>query len=141
MCCSPWGHRIRHDLTNKQKQCNRNLNVNISTHPLGLLCIFVSAQNFLPKAWMHYFMSNDSLKVFPHSSIAKESACNTGDLGLIPGSGRSPGEGNGNPLQYSCMENPMDRGTLQVAVHKTTLCVITVLYIAYTYLRNAFLAY
>ena len=38
------------------------------------------------------------------------SACNVGDLGSIPGSGRSPGEGNGNPLQYSCLENPMDRG-------------------------------
>ena len=40
----------------------------------------------------------------------KESACNVGDLGLIPGSGRSPGERNGNPLQYSCLENPMERG-------------------------------
>ena len=48
--------------------------------------------------------------VFPGSSVSKESACNAGDLGLIPGSGRSPGEGNGNPLQYSCLTNPMDRG-------------------------------
>ena len=40
----------------------------------------------------------------------EESACNVGDPGLIPGLGRSPGEGNGNPLQYSCLENPMDRG-------------------------------
>ena len=47
---------------------------------------------------------------FPHSSIGKESACNAGDPGWIPGSGRSPGEGNGNPLQYSCLENPMDKG-------------------------------
>ena len=44
------------------------------------------------------------------SSSFLESACNAGDWGLIPGSGRSPGEGNGNPLQYSCLENPMDRG-------------------------------
>ena len=43
-------------------------------------------------------------------SDGKESACNGGDLGLIPGSGRSPGEGNGNPLQYSCLEASMDRG-------------------------------
>ena len=43
-------------------------------------------------------------------SDSKESACNAGDLGSIPGSGRFPGEGNGNPLQYSCLENPMDRG-------------------------------
>ena len=47
----------------------------------------------------------------------KESACNEGDLGLIPGLGRSPGEGNGNPLQYSCLENPIDRGTWQTTVH------------------------
>ena len=47
---------------------------------------------------------------FPGGSDGKESACNEGDLGLIPGSGRSPGEGNGNPLQYSCLENPMDGG-------------------------------
>ena len=50
---------------------------------------------------------------FPCSSVSEESACNAGDLGSIPGSGRSPGEGNGNPLQYSCLENPMDRGAWQ----------------------------
>ena len=47
---------------------------------------------------------------FPGGSEVKVSASNTGDLGLIPGLGRSPGEGNGNPLQYSCLENPMDGG-------------------------------
>ena len=47
---------------------------------------------------------------FPGGSVDKESACHVGDLGSIPGSGRSPGEGNGNPLQYSCLENPMDQG-------------------------------
>jgi len=47
---------------------------------------------------------------FPCSSVGKESACNTGDMGLIPESERSPGEGNGSPLQYSCLENPVDRG-------------------------------
>ena len=46
----------------------------------------------------------------PGGSDGKESICNVGDPGLIPGSGRSPGEGHGNPLQYSCLENPMDRG-------------------------------
>ena len=46
-----------------------------------------------------------------------ESACNAGDVGLIPGSGRSPGEGNGNPLQYSCLENSMDGGAWQTRVH------------------------
>ena len=52
---------------------------------------------------------------FPGGSDDKESACNAGDLGLIPGSEKSPGEGNGNPLQYSCLENSMDKepGVLQ----------------------------
>ena len=48
------------------------------------------------------------------SSVGKESACLAADLGLIPGSGKSPGEGNGNPLQYSCLENPTDRGLATV---------------------------
>ena len=52
----------------------------------------------------------------PCSSNGKESACNAGDPGLIPGSGRSSGEGNGNPLQYSCLENLMDRGTWRATV-------------------------
>ena len=52
---------------------------------------------------------------FPRSSVNKESACSTGDLALIPGLGRSPGEGNGSPLQYSCLENPVDRGAWQGA--------------------------
>ena len=47
---------------------------------------------------------------FPGSSAGKESTCNAGDPGSIPGSGRSAQEGNGNPLQYSCLENPMDGG-------------------------------
>ena len=54
---------------------------------------------------------------FPGGSDGKVSACNAGDLGLIPGSGRSPGEGNGNPLQYSCLENPMDGGAWWTTVH------------------------
>ena len=70
------------------------------------------------KGWKKIFHVNGNLKnrsgyvdiVFPRSSVGKESACNAGDSGLIPGSGRSPGEGNGNPLQYSCLENPMDGG-------------------------------
>ena len=57
---------------------------------------------------------------FPHSSVGKESACNAGDLGLIFGSGRFSGEGNGNLLQYSCLENPMDRGARQATVHGVT---------------------
>ena len=54
---------------------------------------------------------------FPGGLDSKESAYNAGDLGLIPGWGRSPGEGNGNPLQYSFLENPMDRGAWWATVH------------------------
>ena len=54
---------------------------------------------------------------FPSGSDGKEYACNAGDLGSVPGLGRSPGEGNGNPLQYSCLENSMDRGAWQATVH------------------------
>ena len=57
---------------------------------------------------------------FPGGSVVKNppaNAGNSGDIGLIPGSGRSPGEGNGNPLQYSCLGNPMDRGVLWATDH------------------------
>ena len=54
---------------------------------------------------------------FLGGSEVKASACNAGDLGSIPGSGRSPEEGNGNPLQYSCLENPMDVGAWWATVH------------------------
>ena len=57
---------------------------------------------------------------FPDDSVGEESACNagdTGDVGSVPGSGRSPEGGDGNLLQYSCLENPMDRGAWQATVH------------------------
>ena len=54
---------------------------------------------------------------FPYSSVGKESACNSGALGSIPWSGRSPGEGNGNPLQYSYLENLRDRRAWRATVH------------------------
>ena len=55
---------------------------------------------------------------FPGGSDGKEFACNAGDLGLIPGWGRSPGGGHGNPLQYSCLENPMERGAWWATDHR-----------------------
>ena len=68
-----------------------------------------------------HFLLKSLLKLelpgFPVSSDVKVSACNAGDPGSIPGSGRSPGEGNGNPLQYSCRENSMDKGAGQAIVH------------------------
>ena len=53
---------------------------------------------------------------FPGGSVVKNSPANAGDVGLIPGSGRSSREGNGNPFQYSCLENPMARGALRATV-------------------------
>ena len=69
------------------------------------------------------FLSNissalESIPGFPGSPDGKENACNAGDLGSIPGLGRSSGEGNGNPLQYSCLENSMDRGAWWAIVHR-----------------------
>ena len=63
---------------------------------------------------MGLYILNQASLVAP---IRKESTCNTGDPGSIPGSGKSPGEKNGYPLQYSCLENPMDRGAWWATVH------------------------
>ena len=66
----------------------------------------MSAWLFYAKSFIHVLRYWD----FPGGSDSKASAYNVGDLGSIPGMGRSPGEGNGNPLQYSCLENPTDGG-------------------------------
>ena len=74
----------------------------------------VLTSNYFPQC------NNDSLYHFlgfPGGLDGKESACSAGDLGSIPGSGRSPGEGNSNPLQYSCLENPVDGGVWSATVH------------------------
>ena len=63
------------------------------------------------------FGANLAYKVLATGSEIKASACNMGDPGSIPGSGRSPGEGSGTPLQYSCLENPMDGEAWQATVH------------------------
>ena len=61
-----------------------------------------------------------TVRSFPDGSDAKKSACNVGNPGSISGLGRSLGEGNGNPLQYSCLENPLDSGAWRVTVHGVT---------------------
>ena len=66
---------------------------------------------------MPLLISSDTCLGFPGGSEVKASACHAGDLGSIPGLGRSPGEGNGNPPQYSCLENPMDGGAWWATVH------------------------
>ena len=58
--------------------------------------------------------------MLPDGSDGKEPACNVGDLGSVPGLGRSPGEGHGNPLQYFCLENPMDGGSWRATLHVVT---------------------
>ena len=65
-------------------------------------------------------MTDHHYLVFPGGSDGKESVCHAGDPGWIPGLGRSPGEGDGNPFQYSCLENPMDRGAGWATVHGVT---------------------
>ena len=79
---------------------------------VGLICVSLVSK-FSQHFWCNYLL-------FPYRSVGKESACNSGDPGFIPGLGRSPGERNGNPLQYSCLENPRDRGAWQATVHGAT---------------------
>ena len=88
---------------------------------LGYMCLFelYCSQGICPVVgllchMLVLFLVFLRTKGFPESSDGKESACNAGDLGLISGSGRPPGEGNVNPLQYSCLENSTDRGTWQI---------------------------
>ena len=81
----------------------------------GLL--FVVVHGFLVA--MASFVVKHRLQGLPWLT-GKKSACNEGDVGLIPGSGRSPGGGNGNPLQYSCLEHPMDRRAWRAPIHGVT---------------------
>ena len=86
----------------------------------GISPVFVSASKWpYPCLSVSYSLVRTSvlMDLGPHSSVGKEFACNAVDPGLIPGLGRSLGEGNGNPLQYSCLENPMDSGAWQAIVH------------------------
>ena len=69
-----------------------------------------------PKLTIYIIMVSDHY----NGSDCKESACNAGDPDSVPGSERCPGEGNGNPIQYSCLENPMDRGPWKATVHGVT---------------------
>ena len=76
------------------------------------------AQEHTANKWQseHLYLGEESTG-FPGGTEGKVSACIAGDLGSIPKLGRSPGEGNGNPLQYPCLENSMDRGAMQATVH------------------------
>ena len=82
---------------------------------LAVNCLALFCNMFL-----HVIHSLTLVRGFPGGSTSKESACNAGDLGLIPGSGIPPREGNSNPLQYSCLENSMNRGAWRATVHGIT---------------------
>ena len=99
--------------------CKLNMN-NITFYRYKLISVRRYYSNMVVGKWGFLYESSVLLSVFPHSSINKESACNTGDLGSIPELGRAPGEGNGHPLQYSCLENSMDRESWQFIVHRVT---------------------
>ena len=82
-----------------------------------LMCFHILCLNF------HFYQIDPQISLtcgFPGGSDGKESACNAGDPGSIPGLRRSSGEGNGNPLQYSCLENPVDGGAWQSIVHEVS---------------------
>ena len=87
---------------------------------------FLILENSLEVQWLIFCASNAvgasltpglGTMVFPESSVDKESACSAGDSGSVPGSGRSPGEGNGNSLWHSCLESCMDRGAELVTIY------------------------
>ena len=69
------------------------------------------------KVWQNFAGEYGFVRGFPDGSVVKESACNTGDVGSVLGSGRYPRGGHGNPLQYSCLENSTDRGAWRATMH------------------------
>jgi len=81
------------------------------------LLYFLSISHFLGLIISNYSLIQPNIQGFPGGSYGKESACDAGDSGSIPGSGRSLAEGNGCPLQYSYLENPMVRRVCQATVH------------------------
>ena len=85
----------------------------------SVIILLIQAFRGLEEAHPHYRTSLVAQSVKKPPAM-QEIACNIGDQGSVPGSGSSPGEGNGNPLQYSCLENPMDRGAWQAIVHGVT---------------------
>ena len=109
-------HREMNDLYFLFHEKKKPREDNAYTHPPPGLPILCNCTHILSRISYIFGVTNIkfiNFKVmtdFPGGSDGKASACNAGDPGSIPGSGRSPGEGNGNPLQYSCLENPVDRG-------------------------------
>ena len=104
-----------------QQKKNKFYSTTFGPHKQYLTQKKTAVLSVLPMS-IHLFLRNKYILilyfgVFPGGSDSKEPACNVGDLGSIPGSGRSPGEGNGNPLQYSCLENSVDGGAWGAVIH------------------------
>jgi hypothetical protein len=100
---------IRSGLSKKKKRSG----LSPDAESVGILILDFSASRIVRNKFLLFV----SYSVYSGGSDGKASALNTGDLGSIPGLGRSPGEGNGNPLQYSCLENSMDGGAWWATVH------------------------
>ena len=96
------------------------LEVEFLDHMVILFLIFWGTTILFFIVVVSFYNPIDSAQGFPFLFILTDTVWNTGDTCLIPGSGRSPGEGNRNPLQYSCLENSMDRGAWQATVHGVT---------------------
>ena len=97
------------------------LNCSVKFRDEGYASLKKNIWGYLPFSILHVCINLDLYSLGIHGdSDSKESACNAGDLGLNPGLGRSSGEGNGNPFQYSCLENPMDWGAWWATVHGVT---------------------
>ena len=115
------------------------LALGITTYTLGITReTYQSDKRYYTKTIPTQIFNHGTMCVtgFPCSSVGKESACNTGDPASIPGLGRSPGEGNGYPLQYSCLENAMDRGAWQATVHGVAMCITNVLISPLLFISN-----
>ena len=92
----------------------------LSLHVSPLLTVSSLPLSLCPCYLIYPYVHVTMLWGLPWQLSSKESACDAGDAGLIPGWGRSPGGGHGNPLQYSCLENPMDGGAWRATVHGVT---------------------
>ena len=100
--------------------CSRKKHKKIFKVCYAFIKVIISRKQGNPIISIHTQFRSLFVRGFPGGSLGKESDCNLGDLGSIPGLGRSPGEGNGYPFQYSCLENSMDRGAWRATIHGVT---------------------
>ena len=100
--------------------CSREKHKKICKVCYAFIKVLISREQGNPIISIHAQFRSLFVRGFPGGSLGKESACNLGDLGLIPGLRRSHGEGNGYPLQYSCLQNSMDRGAWWATAHRAT---------------------